>query len=216
MVLRCFFLKTRAQAGRLAAACSGTLCSTDLLHCCPSRPSASWWRWSSPCAAAGRWVSPGAARCRSPCCPAASGARCDTCIPPPIAVGDESHKEMIKKPAFNFTGLQHCVTFWTYRLHLVQLLLVFNGHVVELLLLLVELQLELAVLLLLLPQVGGAALLLLVELHVLAVHDLCQLVHRLIRWRQQTLQIAACVATFCSQCGFRGSVVTWVFSVRSV
>lgn len=68
---------------------------------------------------------------------------------------------------------------FAYRLHLAQLLLILDGHVVELLLLLVELQLKLAVLLLLLPQVGRAALLLLVQLHVLAVHDLRQLVHRL-------------------------------------
>ena len=51
---------------------------------------------------------------------------------------------------------------------------------VKLLLLLVKFKLKLAVLLLLLPQVGGAALLLLVKLHVLAVHDFCQLVHRLL------------------------------------
>lgn len=68
---------------------------------------------------------------------------------------------------------------FTHRLHLTQLLLVLDGHVVKLLLLLVKFKLKLAVLLLLLPQVGGAALLLLVKLHVLAVHDLCQLVHRL-------------------------------------
>lgn len=67
----------------------------------------------------------------------------------------------------------------THCLHLAQLLLILDGHVVELLLLLVEFQLKLAVLLLFLSQVGSTALLLLVQLHVFAVHDLRQLVDRL-------------------------------------
>lgn len=64
-------------------------------------------------------------------------------------------------------------------MHLVELLLVLDGHVVELLLLLVQLQLQFAILLLFLAQVSGAASLLLVQLHVLPIHNLSQLIHRL-------------------------------------
>lgn len=64
-------------------------------------------------------------------------------------------------------------------MHLVELLLVLDGHVVELLLLLVQLQLQFAILLFFLAQVSGAASLLLVQLHVFSVHNLSQLIHRL-------------------------------------
>lgn len=74
---------------------------------------------------------------------------------------------------------------FTYRLHLVHLLLVLDGHVVKLLLLLVELQLQLAVFLLLFPQVSCTTLLLLIQLHVFTIHDLCQFVHRLTHGKRQ-------------------------------
>lgn len=77
---------------------------------------------------------------------------------------------------------------FTYRLHLAQLLLVFDGHVVKLFLLLIKLQLKLAVFLLLFPQISCATLLLLVQLHVFTIHDLCQFVHRLTDGKDRTVE----------------------------
>lgn len=208
--------KSKPQAGRLAAACSGTQCSTDLLRCCPFRPSASWWRWSSPCAAAGRWVSPGAARCRSPCCPAASGARCDTCIPQPIAVGDESHQEMIKKSAFHFTRAPAsvwpseptaCISFSSFW-YLMAMWLNFSFSWLS-----SSWSLRFSFSFLrrsaVLPFFFWSSFM---SLRFMISANLFT------AWsnEKQTLQNLFSATALCSQCGSSEGVVTWVFSVRSV
>lgn len=101
---------------------------------------------------------------------------------------------MTKKLMDHYHRTHQVVELLTHRLHLVEFFLVFDGHVVKLFFFLIKLQLKLAVLLLLLPQIRRTALLLLVELHIFTIHDLCQFVHRLTtggRWNKGKESITA-------------------------